>query len=262
MKEQLIRIFSPNKTINKNATSIMILIQIIIAMALWITSGPLIPKPMEIMNALSNLMANDGLIYEIGNSMNLALKSLGYTILFSLTIAYLTVLPIARPIGFIYSKLRFLTIVGLSFIFTIYTPNGAQLKIVLMIFAMSVFFVPGAINIVNGVTRNSLNHARTLRMSEWEVVYRKQIIGTLDQIFELIRQNFAIAWMMLTMIEGLVRYEGGVGTLLLNQNKHLHLDAVFAIQLCILFCGIGLDYIIGIFKNLVCPHSRLVLDRK
>ena len=131
-----------------------------------------------------------------------------------------------------------------------------------MIFAMSVFMIPGAINIVNGVTRNSLNHARTLRMSEWEVVYRKQIVGTLDQMFELIRQNFAIAWMMLTMVEGLVRSEGGVGTLLLNQNKHLHLDAVFAIQICILFVGISLDYIIGVLKNLICPHANLVLDRK
>ncbi len=262
MKEQLIRIFSPNKSINKKTALFMVVFQIMFGIFLWITSGPLIPKPNEILDAFYKLMAFDGLVYEIGASLNLALKSLFYTIIISLTLAYSTVLPIFRPIGFLYSKLRFLTLVGLSFVFTIYTANGAELKVALMVFGMSVFFVPGAINIVNGVTRNSLNHARTLRMNEWEVVYRKQIVGTLDQVFELIRQNFAIAWMMLTMVEGLVRSEGGVGTLLLNQNKHLHLDAVFAIQICILLVGITLDYIIGVIKNIACPHSKLVLDRK
>lgn len=262
MKEQLIRVFSPNKTINKKTLSIMITIQIAIAIMLWLTSGPLIPKPKEIVNAFSNLMANEGLIFEIGVSLKLIVKSLMYSILLSLALAYMSVLPIFRPIGFIWSKFRFLTIVGLSFVFTIYTATGADLKIALMVFSISVFMVPGAINIVNSVTRNSLNHARTLRMKEWEVVYRKQIIGTLDQMFELIKQNFAIGWMMLTMVEGLVRSEGGVGTLLLNQNKHLHLDAVFAIQISILFIGIGLDYLIGVIRNLACPHANLTLERK
>ncbi len=260
--QEIIRIFSPNKSINSRSALIMVTIQIIFMILFWLTSGPLIPKPGEIVNAFFKLWASDGLAYEIYSSMSLALKSLLYTILISLTLAYSTVIPVFRPLGFFYSKLRFLTLVGLSFIFTIYTANGAQLKVALMVFGMSVFTVPGAINIIKGVTRNSLNHARTLRMNEWEVVYRKQIIGTLDQIFELIRQNFAIAWMMLTMVEGLVRSEGGVGTLLLNQNKHLHLDAVFAIQICILFVGIFLDYILGIIKNIICPHSKLVLDRK
>jgi len=262
MKEQLIRIFSPNKTINKKTTTIMVVVQILIFMFFWLLSGPLIPKPKEIFDAFVNLVGNEGLIYEIGISTGLIVKSLLYAILLSLSLAYLSVLPVFRPIGFIWSKFRFLTIVGLSFVFTIYTATGADLKMALMIFSVSVFMVPGAINIVNSVTKNSLNHARTLRMSEWEVVYRKQIVGTVDQMFELIKQNFAIGWMMLTMIEGLVRSEGGVGTLLLNQNKHLHLDAVFAIQISILFVGIGIDYFLGVLRNLACPHANLTLDRK
>ena len=47
------------------------------------------------------------------------------------------------------------------------------------------------------------------------------------------RQNAAMGWMMLTMVEGISRSEGGVGAMLLNQNKHFHLSAVFAIQLTI-----------------------------
>ncbi len=262
MKEQLKRIFSPNKTINKKTLYIMVIFQVLIAFLFWIKSGPLIPKPNEILKSFFYLLSNEGLVYEIGISTQLIIKSLLYSVFISLSLAYLSVLPVFRPVGFIWSKFRFLTIVGLSFIFTIYTSSGSDLKIVLMVFSISVFMVPGAINIVNGVTRNSLNHARTLRMKEWEVVYRKQIVGTIDQMFELIKQNFAIGWMMLTMVEGLVRSEGGVGTLLLNQNKHLQLDAVFAIQITILLIGISLDYIIGVIRNISCPHSKLTLDRK
>ena len=47
------------------------------------------------------------------------------------------------------------------------------------------------------------------------------------------------------MVEGIARSEGGVGAMLLNQNKHFHLAEVFAIQLLILVVGILQDYGIG-----------------
>jgi len=263
MKKELSRIFMPNKTLDKKTISIMIAVQITIAFLLWsYGTSTLIPKPGEIFSSFLSLVGNDGLIQEIMTSMKLGLTSLLYTIIISLILAYSTVMPFFRPIAFFVSKLRFLTLVGLSFVFTIMTSGGHDLKIALMVFGMSVFFTTAAVNIVTGVTRNTLNHARTLRMKEWEVVYRTQILGTVPQVFEIIRQNFAIAWMMLTMVEGLVRSEGGVGAMLLNQNKHLHLDAVFAIQISILIVGIMLDYVIGVLKNLFCPQVKYTLDRR
>ena len=68
--------------------------------------------------------------------------------------------------------------------------------------------------------------------------------------------------MMLTMIEGISRTEGGIGTMLLNQNKHFHLDAVFAIQIVILIVGIIMDYGIGALKNLFCPYASLTLEKR
>ena len=63
------------------------------------------------------------------------------------------------------------------------------------------------------------------------------------------------------MVEGISSSEGGIGMLLLNQNKHLHLDAVFAIQVVILLMGIGLDYSIGLLKKLFCPYADLQLEK-
>ena len=67
---------------------------------------------------------------------------------------------------------------------------------------------------------------------------------------------------MLTMVEGISRSEGGVGAMLLNQNKHFHLSAVFAIQLSILLLGLVQDYGIGLLRTIFCPYASLTLERK
>lgn len=101
-----------------------------------------------------------------------------------------------------------------------------------------------------------------MRFSEWQVVWEVIILGRIHEVFEIIRANFAISWMMLTMVEGISRAEGGIGTMLLNQSKHLHLDAVFAIQFVILLVGISMDYLVGVLKNLFCPYAKLSLEKK
>ncbi|RYF54482.1 MAG: ABC transporter permease subunit, partial [Cytophagaceae bacterium] len=142
------------------------------------------------------------------------------------------------------------------------THSGHSLKVWLLVFGITVFFVTSMVGVVQTVSRNELNHARTLRMSEWQVVWEVIILGRIEMVFDVIRQNFAIAWALLTLVEGISRSEGGVGTLLLNQNKHFHLDAVFAIQLAILLVGIALDYGIGFLKRLFCPYASLTLDQR
>ena len=58
------------------------------------------------------------------------------------------------------------------------------------------------------------------------------------------------------MVEGLVRSEGGIGSLLLNQNKHLHLAGIFAIQLTILLYGLLQDYLLGLLRQAACPYIK------
>ena len=99
-------------------------------------------------------------------------------------------------------------------------------------------------------------------MNEWQVVWEVVILGTADKAFEVLRQNAAIGWMMLTMVEGISRSEGGVGALLLNQNKHFRLAEVFAIQITILLLGILQDYGIGALRRLLLPYADLTLERR
>jgi NitT/TauT family transport system permease protein len=93
-------------------------------------------------------------------------------------------------------------------------------------------------------------------------VFEVVILGKMDQAFEMLRQNAAITWMTLTMVEGLVRSEGGVGSLLLVQSKFLKLPEIYAIQATILCVGLLLDYFLAWTKRVICPWSQLGLERR
>jgi len=81
--------------------------------------------------------------------------------------------------------------------------------------------------------------------------------GTLDKALDVLRQNVAMGWAMITMVEGISRAEGGIGALILNENKHFLLAEVYAILFVILILGLGMDYAMGALENLLCPYVAL-----
>lgn len=255
--------FRPNKSVSLQVMFVVVLLWIAGIGFYWTyNSSEILPRPWEIWTAFNRLIDEGGLIPEMWTSMKLCLNAVLHTIIISLIICYSTVLPIFRPIGFLVTKFRFLTLVGLSFVFTLLTQDGYDLKVSLLTFGMTVFFVTEMLRVLDEITSNEYNHARTLGMSEWRVVWEVVILSRIDKVFDVIRANFAIAWMMLTLVEGISRADGGVGTMLINQNKHLHLDAVFAIQFLILFVGIGMDYLFGVLKRFACPYAHLTKAEK
>jgi len=257
-----VAVFSPNAVLSKNTVRILVAVQVAVVLLLWIVS-PLVlfPKPGEVLRALGD-MWDQGLGGELITSFYLNLEAIALATVVSLLLAYATVMPFFRPIVALLSKLRFLSLVGLTFFFTLMAKSGHQLKLSLLVFSVSVFFVTGMADVINSIPKEKFDLARTLRMGEWRVVWEVIVLGQVDQVFDVLRQNAAIGWMMLTMVEGIVRSEGGVGTILLDQNHHFRLAAVFAIQLTILMLGLLQDYGIGLMKNMFCPYAALTLERK
>ena len=257
-----VAVFSPNAVLNKNAVRALVAVQIGIVILLWFFSPfVLLPKPGEVLNAFGDLW-EQGLGAELITSFYLNVQAIALSTVVSLLLAYATVMPFFRPIVALLSKLRFLSLVGLTFFFTLMARSGHELKLSLLVFSVSVFFVTGMADVINGVPKEMFDLARTLRMGEWRVVWEVIVLGQIDQVFDVLRQNAAMGWMMLTMVEGIVRSEGGVGTILLDQNHHFRLAAVFAIQLTILLLGLLQDYGIGLAKNLLCPYAALTLEQK
>jgi len=190
------------------------------------------------------------------------LQAIGLSCLLTLPLAYVTVMPAARPFVKALSKARFLGMTGLVVIFTLTFGGGHGLKLALLTFGLSVFLITSLYDIVETIPREEFDHARTLRMGPWRSVLEVVIIGRVDAVIDALRQNAAMGWVMLTMVEGLVRSEGGLGGMMLSEDKHVNLAAVFAIQFVVLGVGIGQDYLLALFKHWFCPYAFITLERQ
>ncbi len=260
---ELLGAFSPNRVVSKTTIRIIIAFEVAVLLLVWATSSYVfLPKPMDVLRAFTDLWSHEGLGQELIISFMLNIQAIAWATLISLGLAYLTVVPFFRPIVLALSKGRFLSMVGLTFFFTVLFTSGHQLKVGLLVFGVTVFFVTSMIDVVAQVPKEKFDLARTLRMGEWRVVWEVIVLGRADAAFDALRQNAAMGWMMLTMVEGISRSEGGIGALLLNQNKHFHLEAVFAIQLSILIIGLFQDYMLGVAKKFICPYADLQLEQR
>jgi len=256
-------VLTPNRTVAPSTVRFIVAVQVLFALGVWwLSPFAALPKPQEVARAFAKLWLEQGLSRELLTSFMLNLEALAISTVIALSLSYLTVLPVFRPIAAAISKGRFLGMVGLTFVFTLLVGGGRPLKLALLTFGLTVFFLTSMVALVEEIPKSQFDHARTLRMSEWRVVWEVVVLGTADGAIEVLRQNAAIGWMMLTMVEGISRSEGGVGAMLLNQEKHFHLAEVFAIQLMILTVGLLQDFGIGVFKRAVCPYAELVLERQ
>jgi len=255
--------FSPNRVISRAAFRFIIVFQIAVLLLVWTTSTYVfLPKPMDVWRAFVDLWNNEGLGQELIVSFLLNVQAMAWATVISLGLAYLTVVPVFQPIAHAVSKGRFLGMVGLTFFFTVIFASGHRLKVSLLVFGVAVFFVTSMIDVVAQVPKEKFDLARTLRMGEWRVVWEVIVLGRADAAFDAMRQNAAMGWMMLTMVEGISRSEGGIGALLLNQNKHFRLEAVFAIQIAILLIGLFQDYALGLAKKFLFPYANLQLEKR
>lgn len=255
-------IFTLNGQISDQSNLILKTALFGIVILLWLfSSSVFLPTPSETFAALSRLWAM-GVGHELIISFKLNLEAILWSIIISLGFAYLTVIPFFRPIVSFIGKLRFLSMVGLSFVFVLMTKSSHDLKLSLLVFSICVFFITSMSDVLASIPKHEYDLARTLKMKEWQIVWEVVILGQIDKVFDVLRQNAAIGWLMLTMVEGMSRSEGGIGAMLLNQNKQFKLDAVMAIQLLILVMGLGQDWAIGYFKKLFCPYATLTTEKK
>ncbi len=216
-----------------------------------------LPPVAEIFTALRDLWGTQGMGRELFTTLKLIGTALGITVVSSVLLAYLTTIGLFRPLVNGISRLRFLGITGLVLPFTLITGGGFQLKVVLLTFGMATFFTTAMAAVVVSIPRQQFDYMRALGASELRIMWEVVIIGTLDQALDITRQNLAIGWVMITMVEGISRAEGGLGAMILNQNKHFKLAEVYAILIVILIVGLVLDYAMGLLTRILCPYAAL-----
>jgi ABC-type nitrate/sulfonate/bicarbonate transport system permease component len=257
------KLFSPFGHFSNRTYVALILIDCGLALILWqvFAAGGLIPTPGKILESIVKIVGTNDFFENLFSSLSLTLKGMGYSILIALSICYLSVVPIFYPIAKFIIKCRYLTLTGLIFLFTLMTSNGHSLKMSLLIFGIVPFFVTSFLSIIDAINEQEYELCKTLRMNNWQTLYEVVIIGRLDQVLEVMRQNFAIAWMMITMVEGLNMSEGGLGTMLIKSNKYIDLGSVFAILVLIFTLGVCFDYILAKLRIWFFPYTKLQIRK-
>lgn len=256
-----IEAFRPNGHMSGRTTTILFTGTLISLVLAWFCVPAFVPNPSEVLRIYPSLF-EQGLVYQLYISLTTNLQAIALSCLLMIPLSYLTVLPVLRPFVHMLCKGRFLGITGFVIFFTIFFGGGHTLKVALLVFGMSMFLVTSLFEIVENIPREEFDHARTLRMGDWGGVFEVVILGRFDQVLDAIRQNAAMGWVMLTMVEGLVRSEGGLGAMMLAEDRHVKLDAVFAIQAVVLLIGAFQDVLFRVFRNILCPYAALTLERR
>jgi ABC-type nitrate/sulfonate/bicarbonate transport system permease component len=221
----------------------------------------LIPTPIRVGQSIFKVLAMPDFLDNLFTSLSLTLKGMGYSIIIALVICYLSLIPIFTPIAKFIIKCRYLTLTGLVFLFTLLTSNGHNLKMSLLLFGIVPFFVTSFLSIIDAINDQEYDLCKTLRMNNWQTLWEVVIVGRLDQVLEVMRQNFAIAWIMITAVEGLNMSEGGLGTMMIKSNKYIDLGTVFGILIIIFSIGVSFDYLLKKLRFWVFPYTKLQLRK-
>lgn len=257
--EILKKIFSPLTQIKGRTSIILIIIEAFVALLLWEIFGHngLIPTPSKIIQSVFQIIPTEYFIDNLFSSLALTTSGMGISIVLALLVSYLSLIPVFAPLAKFIVKCRYLTLTGLIFLFTLLTQDGHQLKLSLLIFGIVPFFVTSLLSIIESINVQEYELCKTLRMNNWQTLLEVVIIGRLDQVFEVMRQNFAIAWMMITMVEGLSMSEGGLGAMLIKSNKYIDLSTVFAILVIIFALGVSFDYLLRNMRFWLFPYTKI-----
>lgn len=256
MNSSLKNLFLPYASNSGNRVRTLLLAQAVLALALWFGShSKTLPGPQEVWASWWLLVQSQGMLLEMWNSVQVLLLALLLSSLISLTLAAAATAPVFAGLVQFSSILRFLGFAGLSYVFMLLTNDSYQLKLALLVFGISVMMVTAMQAEVKAIDQAAIDHCKTLGLKNWRITWELVVLGKADVFLDLVRQNAAIGWTLLTMVEGLTRSQGGIGAMLLNQNRYFQLSGVFAIQLTILLYGLLQDHVFGQIKAALCPYA-------
>jgi ABC-type nitrate/sulfonate/bicarbonate transport system permease component len=247
-------LFTPFGKISSRTKTILQLSQVAVALLIiQFTNHPIIPTPTDVLTALGNLFKDTVFIDNLITTMSFIFYAMGISIFITMLISYLSKIPFFEILAVFASKCRYLTLPSLVFLFTFLTSNLSSLKSSLLVFGIVPYFTTSMLAVLD-LRSQEIDKAFLNKKNAWESLYEVAIVGKLDQLFEVMRQNFAFGWAMITMVEGIAISEGGIGTMLIKSNKYLSLSPVLAMLVVILCIGLFFDFLFKFLRKLLFPY--------
>lgn len=254
----LLEVFTPYAQVGSRTMLLVAALEIGLLVLLWATSPiELLPKPHEVWQQLGYQITERGLLPELLVSMRLNLEALAIAGGVAVLLSYGYVVPFVRPIAIFVSGLRYSGTLGWSFVFLVLIPDSHWVKVAVLVFGMLPYMTAPLVEAVRTIRDDQLEHARTLKLGHWGTTWLVVVRGRLPEVLEAVRQNASIGWMMVAMVEGMLRTEGGVGVMMMDQQKYLRLPDVFAIISLIFAVGIVQDRLLRFVRTVLCPYASL-----
>jgi ABC-type nitrate/sulfonate/bicarbonate transport system permease component len=256
----MMKIITPFEKLSKSNKTFILAGWIVVLLLIWFlgTMGEkhLFPSPAQVFKGFSELY-NEGLVVHIFNSLKLCFLSIFLAVILSMIFAYSFPIPILKPISEFITKLRFLPFTGLSFYITMVIHEARNMQIWIMVIFLTTFLTTSLIAVISAIPQEEFDHAKTLKCSRWEVLWQVIILGRVDHVIDVIRQNLAITWMMLVTVESIVVASGGLGFLIKNSDKFMNHGRIIALQIIILLIGLLLDWMINFLRKSIFRYSKI-----
>ena len=247
-------------SLGRFARSSLMIIWIALILAVWfINPIKALPTPYEVFAAFGKLWnhenSSQGLVYNVYVTLKLNVVGLLYASIISLVIAYLSILPIFYPFNKMVQWLRYIPIIGFNLVFLTLFTIGWPMKVAMLTTGMTFFLVTSMTSVITAIPRLKYELAKVLGYNDWQVFYSVVVRPTLPQMIDMIAQNAAMGWIMITAIETYNRTEGGIGAQIYAYNSTNNLPEVYAYLIVIGIIAVVEDGLFFLIKRLLCPYS-------
>jgi NitT/TauT family transport system permease protein len=257
--KNVLKMFIPFQSVKGSSKTLMLTLWLVLLFAFWgfcaMGTTNLFPTPSQVLNGFIAIW-NDALITHLFSSLSLCAQAVFFSVIISLFFTYLSTLPFFKGWADFISKLRFLPLAGITFYITIIISSARTIQVWVLVMFMSTYLITSLVQMIKDIPKEEFDHARTLGCNRWETLWEVVIKGRFDYVFELVRQNLAIVWMMLVSIESILIAAGGLGVLIKNGDKVGDNGRVIAVQIVIILVGILLDFLIIKTRKLIFRYSN------
>jgi ABC-type nitrate/sulfonate/bicarbonate transport system permease component len=245
-KELAINIFYPFGKLTQIQKITLISIQLLILFTCLQFFTSL--KPLDVISTVIGFLTSVTFYDDFFATLMFVAKGMFFAMLLTMLLAYLHTIEFFKAYIDFITKCRYLTFATVMTMFTMHSESLSGLKMTLLLFGTIPFFVTSFVadtSLGRGTPEYQLNKAYVNRKGKWEALFEVVIVGKLDRVFEVIRQNYAIAWMVITTVEANALNEGGIGTMVSKANRVMNLGNLMAIALLVILLGVLFDFTFG-----------------
>ncbi|HZS08106.1 MAG TPA: ABC transporter permease subunit [Blastocatellia bacterium] len=242
---------------------IVIVWVILIALVWYFNPIRALPFPGEVLAAFRRMLGADGaqgMVYNVYVTLKLNIVGMLIASVISLVVAYLSVIPLFQPFNKIIQWLRYIPIVGFNLVFLTLFTIGWPMKVAMLTTGMSFFLVTSMTGVIDSIPRLKYELAKVLGYNDWHVFWSVVVRPTLPAMIDMVAQNAAMGWVMITAIETYNRTEGGIGSQIYAWSSTNNLPEVYAYLIVIGVIAVLEDWIFVLIKRVLFPYS-LIAER-